>query len=141
MGIAEIKRLKEEKQLRLLRLQESAQGDQARQDAIRAKRNQEATEREWRRKELEEQLRKEESDKKMKIAREAQIKQKEHFQAVQAERERQVFERILQSQIEEAKKKKERDESRQSANLRHAAEIRKQIISREQKRIRKTKFL
>ena len=37
----------------------------------------------------------------MKIAREAQIKQKEHFQAVQAERERQVFERILQSQIEE----------------------------------------
>jgi len=134
--IAEIKRLKEEKQLRLLRLQESAQGDQARQDAIRAKRNQEATEREWRRKELEEQLRKEESDKKMKIAREAQIKQKEHFQAVQAERERQVFERILQSQIEEAKKEKERDESRQSANLRHAAEIRKQIISREQKRIR-----
>ena len=37
----------------------------------------------------------------MKIAREAQIKQKEHFQAVQAERERQVFERILQSHIEE----------------------------------------
>merc|ERR1719274_242638 len=55
----------------------------------------------------------------MKIAREAQIKQKEHFQAVQAERERQVFER-----------------TRQSANLRHTAEIRKQIISREQKRIR-----
>lgn len=72
----------------------------------------------------------------MKIAREAQIKQKEHFQAVQAERERQVFERILQSQIEEGEKEKERDESRQSANLRHAAEIRKQIISREQKRIR-----
>lgn len=47
------------------------------------------------------QLRKEENDKKMIIAREAQIKQKEHFQAVQAERERQVFERILQSQIEE----------------------------------------
>ena len=36
----------------------------------------------------------------------------------------------------QAKKEKERDESRQSANLRHAAEIRKQIISREQKRIR-----
>ena len=53
---AEIKRLKEEKQLRLLRLQESAQGHQAAQDALRAKRNQEATEREWRRKELEEQV-------------------------------------------------------------------------------------
>ena len=37
----------------------------------------------------------------MKVAREAQIRQKEHFQAVQAERERQVFERILKSQIEE----------------------------------------
>jgi len=134
--VAEIKRLKEEKQLRLLRLQESAQGHQAEQDALRAKRNQEATEREWRRKELEEQLRKEESDKKMKLAREAQIKQKEHFQAVQAERERQVFNRILQTQIAEGKKEKEHNEARQSANLKHAAEIRKQIIKREQGRIR-----
>ena len=49
------------------------------------------------------QLRKEESDKKMKLAREAQIKQKEHFQAVQAERERQVFNRILQTQIAEVR--------------------------------------
>merc|ERR1712062_552395 len=134
--VAEIKRLKEEKQLRLLRLQESAQGHQAEQDALRAKRNQEATEREWRRKELEEQLRKEENDKKMKVAREAQIKQKEHFQAVQAERERQVFNRILQTQIAEGKKEKEHNEARQSANLKHAAEIRKQIIKREQGRIR-----
>ena len=37
----------------------------------------------------------------MKVAREAQIKQKEHFQAVQAEREREVFNRILQTQIAE----------------------------------------
>ena len=47
----------------------------------------------------------------MKIAREAQIKQKEHFQAVQAERERQVFERILQSQIEEVSLSPKKDGS------------------------------
>merc|ERR1711970_650685 len=134
--VAEIKRLKEEKQLRLLRLQESAQGHQAEQDALRAKRNQEATEREWRRKGREEQLRREENEARMKAAREKQIKQKEHFQAVQADRERQVFNRILQSQIEEARKEKEHSEQRHEANLKHAAEIRKQIIKREQGRIR-----
>ena len=69
---------------------ESAQGQQASQEALRAKRNQEATEREWRRKEREEQSRREENEARMKAAREKQIKQKEHFQAVQADRERQV---------------------------------------------------
>ena len=72
----------------------------------------------------------------MKAAREKQIKQKEHFQAVQADRERQVFNRILQSQIEEARKEKEHSEQRHEANLKHAADIRKQIVNRETKRIR-----
>jgi len=133
---ADIKRMKEEKQLRLLRRQESAQGQQASQEALRAKRNQEATEREWRRKEREEQSRREENEARMKAAREKQIKQKEHFQAVQADRERQVFNRILQSQIEEARKEKEHSEERHHANLKHAAEIRKQIVNRETQRVR-----
>ena len=46
------------------------------------------------------------------------------------------FNRILQSQLDEARKEKEHQEERHTANLRHAADIRKQIVSREQKRIR-----
>ena len=53
----EIKVLKEEKQMRLLRQRENQMGQEDEQDALRAKQAQEATEREWRRKEREAQLR------------------------------------------------------------------------------------
>ena len=49
--------LKEEKQMRLLRQRENQMGQEDEQDALRAKQAQEATEREWRRKEREAQLR------------------------------------------------------------------------------------
>jgi len=133
----EIKRLKEEKQMRLLKLQENQQGHQAEQDALRAKQAQEATEREWRRKEREAQLRKEEEDRRMKAARELQIKQKVHFQAVQADRERQVFERIVRNQLKEAQAEKDHDAARHKANIQHAADIRKQIREREHERLEK----
>ena len=121
--------------MRLLKLQENQQGHKAEQDALRAKQAQDATEREWRQKEREAQLRKEEEDRRMKAARSLQIKQKEHFQAVQAERERQVFERILSKQLKEAQIEKKHDKERHGANIQHAAEIRKQIRQREQERI------
>jgi len=133
----EIKRLKEEKQMRLIKLQENQQGHQAEQDALRAKQAQEATEREWRRKEREAQLRKEEEDNRMKVSRQLQIKQKEHFQAVQADRERQVFERIVHNQLKEARIEKDHDAARHTANIQHAADIRRQIREREQERIEK----
>ena len=47
-----------------------------------------------------------------------------------------MFNRILQSQIEEARKEKEHSEERHHANLKHAAEIRKQIVNRETQRVR-----
>jgi len=134
---AEIKRLKEEKQMRLLKLQESQLDHQSEQDALRAKQAQEASEREWRMKELEAEIRKEEEDERMKVARSLQIKQKEHFQAVQAERERQVFNRILRNQLEEAETEKNNQNQRHNANIQHAADIRKQIRQREQERIEK----
>lgn len=102
---AQNKRRREEKQMRLLKLQENQQGHRAEQDALRAKQAQEATERAWRQKEREAQLRKDEEDRRMKTARSLQIKQKHHFQAVQAMRERQVFDRILQKQLKVNRKK------------------------------------
>lgn len=65
------------------------------QDALRAKRNQEATEREWRRKEKEAAQRKAQTEAMLKKSRLEQIAQKEHSLAVQVQRDRNEFERIL----------------------------------------------
>lgn len=67
----------------------------AEKDALRAKRNQEQREREWRQKEKEEAKKKAETEQMLKIAREVQVQNKEHFLAVQAKRERHEFERVL----------------------------------------------
>ena len=67
----------------------------AEKDALRAKRNQEQREREWRQKEREEAVKKAETEQMLKIAREEQVQNKEHFLAVQAKRERHEFERVL----------------------------------------------
>ena len=58
---------------------------QAERDALRAKRNQEQTEREWRRKEKEEAEKRAAIAEEMKKAREDQIQHKLHFQAIQGE--------------------------------------------------------
>lgn len=76
-------------------MQERAKDEQAERDALRAKRAQEQTEREWRRKEKEEARKKQELEDSLKQAREVQLKQKEHFLAVQAQRDRAEFERVL----------------------------------------------
>ncbi|GCB62739.1 hypothetical protein scyTo_0004300 [Scyliorhinus torazame] len=64
-------------------------------DALRAKRSQEATEREWRRKELEDERKKAEVTAMLMKSRTDQIRQKQHFLAVQATKERLEFERVL----------------------------------------------
>ena len=62
---------------------------------MRAKRAQEQAEREWRKKEAETAKTKAETEAMLKVARAQQMDQKEHFLAVQAQRERQDFERVL----------------------------------------------
>ena len=52
-------------------------------------------EREWRKKEAEEARKKAETEEMLKQARAKQMDQKEHFLAVQAQRERAEFERVL----------------------------------------------
>jgi len=64
-------------------------------DALRAKRAQEQAEREWRKKEAEEARKKADTESMLISARKNQMQQKEHYLAVQAQRERNEFERVL----------------------------------------------
>lgn len=86
---------KERETARLRAMQERARDEQAERDALRAKRAQEKTEREWRKKEAEETKKKAVTEAMLIQARSNQMSQKEHFMAVQAQRERAEFERVL----------------------------------------------
>lgn len=65
------------------------------EDEIRARRNQEAAAREWRRKEKERTMKKLEVEAKLKVARLEQVTHKEHLLSIEAGRERAEFERVL----------------------------------------------
>jgi hypothetical protein len=86
---------KEREVARLRALQERANDEQAERDALRAKRATEEAEREWRRKEAREAKRKAEVEAMLQEARSQQRTHKEHYLAVQAQRERADFERVL----------------------------------------------
>lgn len=80
---------------RLRALQERSRDEQAERDALRARRAQEQAEWEWRMKEAEEARRQAETEAMLIAAREQQMAQKQHFLAVQAQRERADFERVI----------------------------------------------
>lgn len=129
-------RVEREKEIARLRAhQERAKDKQAEKDALRAKRNQEEAEREWRRKQKEEVVIKAETEHMLKGARERQVKDKEHFLAVQAARDRAEFERVLVAQNEQ--QVKDDNAERQSASRRHhySQDIREQISEKEKDRI------
>lgn len=66
-----------------------------RQDEIRARRNQEAAEREWRKKEKEQIQKKIEEEERLRAARLEQVTHKEHLLSIEAGRERAEFDRVL----------------------------------------------
>nr|AAD55817.1 nasopharyngeal epithelium specific protein 1 [Homo sapiens] len=78
-----IRREKEKEIARLRAMQEKAQDYQAEQDALRAKRNQEVADREWRRKEKENARKKMETEAELRKSRLEQVAFKEHALAVQ----------------------------------------------------------
>lgn len=126
---------KEKETARLRALQERARDEQAERDALRAKRAQEQAEREWRKKEAEEARKKSEMEVTLIQARSQQMQQKEHFLAVQAQRERAEFERVLRAQKELVEKEKREEEEARKKKLTHADEVRRQIRDKEQVRI------
>ena len=95
---AEEARLRYEKAVEVDRMrarQERAIDVRADQDALRAKRGQEQTEREWRKKEEMRAVQKVQNEEMLKKARIKQQEEKEHLLAIEAQRDRADFERML----------------------------------------------
>ncbi|XP_018087585.1 cilia and flagella associated protein 45 S homeolog isoform X1 [Xenopus laevis] len=135
---AEQQRIKKEKELevaRLRALQERARDYRAEQDALRAKRNQEAMERSWRQKEKEIAQKQAEVNSMMKQTRMEQISQKEHCLAVQAQRDRAEFNRVLREQRMIIEKEHKELEEKNTQLMKHAAELRRQVRENEQKQV------
>ena len=92
----EKKRQDREKEISRLRAkQERARDMQADKDALRAKREQERKEREWREKERLEAMKKRQIEEEMKLSREWQCRNKEHYLAVEAAKDRSEFQKVL----------------------------------------------
>ncbi|XP_046553089.1 cilia- and flagella-associated protein 45-like isoform X2 [Haliotis rubra] len=127
---------KEREVARLRALQERARDEQAERDALRAKRAQEQAEREWLKKEAAEAQKKADMEALLKDARSMQMSQKEHYLAVQAQRERAEFERVLRAQKELVEKEQREEDVTHKKRLTHAEEVRRQIRQKEQEKVR-----
>ncbi|XP_066587106.1 cilia- and flagella-associated protein 45-like isoform X2 [Prorops nasuta] len=105
---------------------------QAQIDEINAARIQEEVEREWRQREKEEALKKIELQRLLKAQREQQIDNKRIMQAIEIERDKMEFDRILGIQKEAFAKEKEELERKQKKVQAYKVEIKKQVNMREQ---------
>jgi len=135
---AEVERKRVEKEAEVARLrakQERARDLQADKDALRAKREQERREREWREKEKLEALKKKQIEEEMRLAREWQIKNKEQHLGVEAARERADFERVLKAQLTLAEKERQEELQRIAKRQKFADDLREQIIRHEKQKV------
>jgi len=126
---------KEKDVARLRSLQERARDLQAEKDTLRAKREQERKEREWREKEKQGALKKKRTEDEMKMAREWQIKNKEHFLAVEAAKDRSEFERVLKAQLELAEKERSAEYKHRDNQSNYIDHLKKQIKENENHRV------
>lgn len=129
------KKEKEKEIARLRSLQEREQDRQAELDALKARRNQEAAEREWRRKEIEEAVKKKETEDMLKKSREEQLKYKELSMAVEVAKNEAEFNRVLRVQKEEIAKEAEKERMLQKQKNEFCQDIRAQIREKEQVKI------
>ncbi|KAG7223041.1 hypothetical protein INR49_015930 [Caranx melampygus] len=131
---AEQRRIKKEKELEIARLrarQEKAKDYKAEQDELRARRNQESMDREWRKKEKELAIKKAQEEAMLRAARLEQVQCKEHFLSIEAGREKAEFERVLKVQKEATAKQKEEEKKQRQKALGHSEAIRRQVKERE----------
>lgn len=103
---------------------------QAQIDEINAARIQEEVEREWRQREKEEALRRLETQRLLQKEREEQINNKRMMQAIEIERDRREFERIVHVQRKAFCREKKELEQKQQQALIHRGEILKQVRDR-----------
>ncbi|KAI3384320.1 hypothetical protein SNEBB_005076 [Seison nebaliae] len=127
------KKLEKEKEIAKLRAQqERAKDVQAERDALRAKRDQEEREREWRRQEKIDAIKRKEKNEQLRLTREWQIKKKQENVVDEIRRNEFEFKKTLANQIEsEIKLKKEEDENRKK-NLKYRNDLASQIRQNEE---------
>uniref|UniRef100_A0AAY5JZD1 Cilia- and flagella-associated protein 45 n=1 Tax=Esox lucius TaxID=8010 RepID=A0AAY5JZD1_ESOLU len=131
-----IMREKEKEVARLRAMQERERDHKAEQWlTLNARRNQEAAERDWRKKEKEQLKKKAEVEERLKAARLQQVTHKEHLLSIEAGRERAEFERVLRAQQASISKEKEKEEKHRIKLLRHAEVVRQQVREREMQAI------
>ncbi|XP_032683991.1 cilia- and flagella-associated protein 45 [Odontomachus brunneus] len=126
---------KEREKTRIATQRVHTQDVQAHIDEINVARVREEVEREWRRKEKEEALRRLEAQKILQKERIEQINNKRIIQAIEIERDKREFERIARMQQAALCKEKEKLERKQQQALVLRGEILKQMNEKERKRI------
>ncbi|XP_023700520.1 cilia- and flagella-associated protein 45 isoform X2 [Paramormyrops kingsleyae] len=126
-----IKKEKEKEVAQLRALQERERDHRAEQDELRARRNQEAAEREWRKREKEQARKKVEEQERLKAERQQQIMQKERLLSIEAGRNRAEFERVLRAQQEAIAHEQQRDGMQKRQAMRCGEEIQQQMRERE----------
>ena len=120
---ARVKAEREAETLRLRAMQEKMADTKAEEDALRAKRAQEASEREWREKELAAAQLAVAKQQTMKIARNVQMREKERKLAEQAQLEKLEFERILNVQAEADARDRKEVELQMRRNKEHKKQL------------------
>ncbi|XP_076591735.1 cilia- and flagella-associated protein 45 [Chaetodon auriga] len=131
---AEQRRIKKEKELEIASLRtrlEKAKDYKAEQDELRARRNQESANREWRRKEKELAAKKAQEQAMLKAAYLEQVRCKDHLLSIEAGREKAEFERVLKAQQDAIVKQKEEEEKRRQKAYLRAEALRHQVRERE----------
>ncbi|XP_043273968.1 cilia- and flagella-associated protein 45-like isoform X2 [Venturia canescens] len=137
--IAEAQRLaklrKEREKERVAAQTRQAQDVQAQIDEINAARVHEEVEREWRRKEKEEAVKRAEKLKKIEMDRKEQIYGRKMIQAMEMERDRREFEKILNVQREAICRDEKLREIKEREARRYRSEILRQVNEKEREKI------
>lgn len=133
----EQRRIKGDKEMEIARLrakQEKAQDKQAELDALRARRAQEAYDREWRQREKETASRSVAINADLNRARETQMHEREELLAEQARQEKDEFERIIAVQKTAEESERQKREADLAHRRKNAAALAKQISEVEESR-------
>lgn len=131
---ARVKAEKEKDIARLRAQQEKAQDKQAELDALRARRAQEAYEREWRDQERRAAARAQAINEDLHDAREKQTREKERMLAEQSRVEKEEFERIILVQRMEEEVERQKREREEAFRRGNASALQKQITEIEENR-------
>ncbi|KAE9525211.1 hypothetical protein AGLY_014396 [Aphis glycines] len=138
----EVKKLKMSKEKEIAKIQanqKASQDFQAAKDELNALRTQDKVEREWRRKEREEAIRKIKQNEDLKQARTRQIEGIRESYAFEIQREKEEFDKIIKLNVEEIERTKEFDRQTKLKLDTHRKNLLKQISEKELERIKERK--